>query len=65
MSGRDPRADPQPGDIFRDPQEVYARKIVKRESDRVLVEIGANNRGWQKLATWQKWAARSGVTIAT
>jgi len=45
-------------DIFRDPQEVYARKIVKRESDRVLVEIGANNRGWQKLATWHKWAAR-------
>ncbi len=58
---RDPRSDPQPGDILRDPFETLPRKVLKREAGQVLLEIGANNRSWLKLATWQKWAAAGGI----
>jgi hypothetical protein len=63
MIARDPKLDPQPGDILRCNCEGFARKILKREANRVLVQIGMNSRGWRKLATWQKWASRSGVAI--
>ena len=61
---RDSRTDPQPGDILRDRFDGFVRKIVKREPDRVLVQIGVNNRTWRKLATWRKWANGSGVGVA-
>jgi hypothetical protein len=61
---RDPRTDPQPGDILRDAREDVARKVVKCEVDRLLVEIGADSCSWVMLAKWQKWAARKrAVTV--
>jgi hypothetical protein len=58
VTARDPRIDPQPGDLLRDPDEDFPRKIIKREPDRVLVEIGSKNRRhWAKLATWRNWAS--------
>ena len=65
MTARDPRLDPQPGDILRAYGEGFFRRILKRDADRVLVEMGANNHGWRKLASWQKWANRSAVVIAS
>ena len=61
---RDPRTDPQPGDIFRDPLEDFPRKVLKREVGWVLLEIGANNHVWVKLATWRKWSAQERIVMA-
>lgn len=58
MSSRNPATDPRPGDVLRDPREPYARKVLKVQSGRVLSERGANNRGWQNLATWRAWAQK-------
>jgi hypothetical protein len=61
---RAPRVDPQPGDILRDAREDVSRKVVKCVADRLLVEIGADNRSWVMRTKWQKWAARKrSVTV--
>ena len=65
MIHRDPRIDPQPGDILRDPNDQFPRKVLKRQGDRVMVEMGAYNHGWRGLATWRKWAAGTQVVIVT
>ena len=45
VNNRDPRIDPQAGDILRCNCEGFDRKILKREANRVLVQIGMNSRG--------------------
>ena len=61
---RDPRIDPQPGDILRSSREAFPRKVLKCESDRLLVEIGAAKRCWMTLTQWHKWARpKRSVTV--
>jgi hypothetical protein len=60
---RDPRLDPWPGDILRHPNDQFPRKVLARHSDRVLVEMSAQNRRWHRTRTWRKWAAGTDVVI--
>jgi hypothetical protein len=60
----DPRTEPLPGDTLRDPMEDFPRKVLRRESARVLTTIGKGNHAWVNLSTWRKWAAQERVVIA-
>lgn len=62
---RDPRTDPQPGDTLRHPNDQFPRKVLKRQGDRLMVEMGAHNRGWRRLVTWRKWATGTDVVIVS
>lgn len=59
---RDPRSDPQPGDLFRDRFEPFPRKVLRREADRLLIEIGGR-RGWTRLTKWQEWAGQKHIVM--
>jgi len=54
---RDPRTDPQPGDILRYSGEDFPRRVLEREDDSVLVEMGAR-RSSMTLNRWFRWANR-------
>jgi len=46
---RDPRTDPQPGDLFR--RDGKARRVIKRDGDRILVNSGTTRSpGAERLA---------------
>jgi hypothetical protein len=62
---RDPRTDPQAGDTLRHPNDQFPRKVLKRQGDRLMVEMGAHNHGWRKLVTWRKWAAGTDIVIVS
>jgi len=38
---------------------------LKRQGDRLMVEMGAHNHGWRKLVTWRKWAAGPDVVMVS
>jgi hypothetical protein len=61
---RDPRTDPSPGDILRDPLEDFPRVVIKCYGSRVLLEIGRHNRTWMRVDRWREWAAQGRVVMA-
>jgi hypothetical protein len=50
---------------LRHPNDQFPRKVLKRQGDRLMVEMGAHNRGWRRLVTWRKWATGTDVVIAS
>ena len=59
MTARDPRIDPQPGDVLRGNGQV--RRVMAREGDRVRCESGVY-RYPMRLDNWQKWCRLNGAT---
>jgi hypothetical protein len=59
MLDRDPRIDPQAGDILRGSGQV--RRVMAREGDRVRCESGVY--GYRmRLDNWRKWCRLNGAT---
>jgi hypothetical protein len=59
IPNRDPRIDPQRGDMVRGNGQV--RRVMAREGDRVRCESGKF--GYRmRLDNWQKWCRLSGAT---
>ena len=58
---RDPRIDPQPGDVFRGGGVV--RRVLKREGGKLLIATGLTHY-WMRVDTWQKWCEQSGGKAA-
>jgi hypothetical protein len=59
MLDRDPRIDPQPGDILRGNGQV--RRVTAREGDRVRCVSGDYDYR-MRLDNWQKWCRLNGAT---
>jgi hypothetical protein len=58
---RDPRIDPQRGDMVRGNGQV--RRVMAREGDRVRCASGEYDYR-MRLDNWQKWCRLSGATTA-
>jgi hypothetical protein len=58
---RDPRIDPQRGDIIRGNGQV--RRVTAREGDRVRCASGVYDYR-MRLDNWQKWCRLNGATEA-
>jgi hypothetical protein len=61
MPDRDPRIDPQRGDIIRGNGQV--RRVMAREGDRVRCTSGDYDYR-MRIDNWQKWCRLSGATAA-
>ena len=61
MPDRDPRIDPQPGDMVRGNGEV--RRVMAREGDRVRCASGMYDYR-MRLDNWQKWCRLNGAEVA-
>jgi hypothetical protein len=59
MQPRDPRVDPQPGDILRGNGQV--RRVTAREGDRVRCVSGVYDYR-MRLDNWQQWCRLNGAT---
>jgi hypothetical protein len=60
---RDPRTDPQPGDVLRDPIDSFPRTVIQRDGDRLRMQIGRDSRSWCSLETWIRWAGHDRVLV--
>jgi hypothetical protein len=61
MTARDPRIDPQRGDMVRGNGQV--RRVMAREGDRVRCASGQYDYR-MLLDNWQKWCRLNGATAA-
>lgn len=61
IPNRDPRIDPQRGDMVRGNGQV--RRIMAREGDRVRCASGEYDYR-MRLDNWQKWCRLTGATTA-
>jgi hypothetical protein len=59
---RDPRSDPQPGDMLRG--NLIFRRVIKREGEKVLIQ-SEHTRYWMRVERWQLWCEQSNVQAAT
>jgi hypothetical protein len=59
MQPRDPRVDPQPGDILRGNGQV--RRVMAREGDRVRCASGEYDYR-MLIDNWRKWCRLNGAT---
>jgi hypothetical protein len=58
MTFRDPRGDPQPGDILCGSGQT--RRIVVRTDSKVLVD-GGFSRYWMRVERWRAWCEKNAV----
>jgi len=61
VPNRDPRIDPQPGDILRGSGQV--RRVMAREGDRVRCASGMYDYR-MRLDNWRKWCSLNGAEVA-
>jgi hypothetical protein len=61
IPNRDPRIDPQPGDILRGSGQV--RRIMAREGNRVRCASGQYDYR-MRLDNWRKWCRLNGAEVA-
>jgi hypothetical protein len=59
MTARDPRIDPQPGDILRGNGQV--RRVMAREGDRLRCASGEYDYR-MLIDNWRKWCRLNGAT---
>src|SRR6266404_6221721 len=55
LIARDPRTDPQPGDVLS--RDGTSRRVIKRDGERVFVS-GGMPRYWMRMNRWRKWCAQ-------
>ena len=58
---RDPRTDPQPGDILRGDGKV--RRVIKRDGDLLICET-FGRRYRMRVDSWRDWCAKSGAAVS-
>ena len=62
MTFRNPREDPQPGDILCGSGQT--RRIIVRTDSKVLID-GGFSRYWMRMERWRAWCEKNAVTVAT
>ena len=53
MAARDPRYDPQPGQVYK-AKYGFPQRVVERTADRLRINRGSR-RIWISIRTWERW----------
>ena len=62
LIARNPRTDPQPGDVLS--RDGTSRRVIKRDGERVFVS-GGMPRYWMRMNRWRKWCAQGDAKVET
>ena len=60
MSERDPRLDPQPGDILRGDDKI--RLVISRDGDMLICETWGR-RYRMRVGGWREWCEKSDAVV--